>query len=44
MMARFSIEQRLDRAEGLKDFKVADYGFDAKASTGEDWVFTRKLA
>ena len=44
MMARFAIEQRLDRAEGLKDFKVADYGFDAKASTGEDWVFTRKLA
>jgi cytoplasmic iron level regulating protein YaaA (DUF328/UPF0246 family) len=44
MMARFAIDQRLDRAEGLKDFKAAGYGFDAKASTTEDWVFTRTLA
>jgi cytoplasmic iron level regulating protein YaaA (DUF328/UPF0246 family) len=42
-MARFAIDQRLDRAEGLKDFTVAGYGFDAAASTAEDWVFTRQL-
>jgi cytoplasmic iron level regulating protein YaaA (DUF328/UPF0246 family) len=44
MMARFAIDQRLDRAEGLKDFTEAGYGFDAQASTAEDWVFTRTLA
>jgi hypothetical protein len=44
MMARFAIDQRIDRAEGLKDFKIDGYGLDAKASTGEDWVFTRTLA
>ena len=44
MMARFAIDHRLDRAEGLKDFTVAGYGFDAAASTTEDWVFVRSLA
>lgn len=44
MMARFAIDQRLDRAEGLKDFKIAGYGFDVTASTEEDWVFVRTLA
>ena len=44
MMARFVIDQRLDRAEGLKDFTVAGYGFDATASSEADWVFTRTLA
>ncbi len=44
MMARFAIDQRLDRAEGLKDFTVGGYGLDAAASTAEDWVFTRTLA
>ena len=44
LMARFAIDQRLDRAEGLKDFTVAGYGFDPAASSAEDWVFTRQLA
>lgn len=44
MMARFAIDQRLDRAEGLKDFTAAGYGFDAGASTADDWIFTRRLA
>jgi cytoplasmic iron level regulating protein YaaA (DUF328/UPF0246 family) len=44
MMARFAIDQRLDRAEGFKDFKVGGYAYDAQASTTEDWVFTRTLA
>jgi uncharacterized protein len=44
LMARFTIDQRLDRAEGLKDFKIGGYGFDATASTEEDWVFIRTLA
>jgi cytoplasmic iron level regulating protein YaaA (DUF328/UPF0246 family) len=44
LMARFVIDQRLDRAEGLKDFTNAGYGFDAAASTAEDWMFVRRLA
>lgn len=44
LMARFAVDSRIDRAEGLKDFKIAGYGFDASASTGQAWVFTRGLA
>jgi cytoplasmic iron level regulating protein YaaA (DUF328/UPF0246 family) len=44
MMARYAIDNRLDRPEGLKDFKTAGYAFDARASTTEDWIFTRTLA
>jgi cytoplasmic iron level regulating protein YaaA (DUF328/UPF0246 family) len=43
LMARYVIDQRLDRAEGLKDFKVAGYGFDGALSTAEEWIFTRAL-
>ncbi len=43
LMARFAIDQRLDRAEGLKDFKVAGYGYDPVLSTPEEWIFARKL-
>jgi cytoplasmic iron level regulating protein YaaA (DUF328/UPF0246 family) len=41
MMARFVIEGRLDRPAGLKDFKVAGYGFQPALSSDADWVFTR---
>jgi cytoplasmic iron level regulating protein YaaA (DUF328/UPF0246 family) len=41
LMARFALDQRIDRAEGLKDFTVAGYGFDRAASGAEDWVFIR---
>ena len=44
LMARFVIDHRIDRAEGLKDFTVAGYAFDAAASTAEDWIFIRRLA
>ena len=44
MMARYAIDHRIDRPEGLKDFTTAGYGFDAKASTAEEWIFTRTLA
>ncbi len=44
LMARHAIDERIDRAEGLKDFKVAGYGFDAALSTADNWVFTRTLA
>ncbi|HEX4196417.1 MAG TPA: peroxide stress protein YaaA [Caulobacteraceae bacterium] len=41
LMARFAIDQRIDRAEGLKDFTAAGYGFNAALSSTSDWVFTR---
>jgi cytoplasmic iron level regulating protein YaaA (DUF328/UPF0246 family) len=41
-MARFAIDSRVDRSEGLKDFKGSGYGFRAELSTPEEWVFTRK--
>ena len=43
LMARHAIEGRIDRADGLKDFKVAGYGFEAGLSTAVNWVFTRTL-
>lgn len=42
MMARHMIDQRLDRPEGLKDFAREGYRFQPRASTGTEWVFTRK--
>lgn len=42
MMARFIVEHRLDRPEGLKDFAVAGYRFRPKASGENEWVFVRK--
>jgi len=43
LMARYAIDQRIDRADGLKDFKISGYGYDPVLSTPEDWIFTRKL-
>jgi len=41
LMARYMIDQRIDRPDGLKDFTVAGYAFRADLSSGNDWVFTR---
>ncbi len=43
LMARYAIDQRLDRPEGLKDFKVAGYAYQAGLSTPEEWIFSRTL-
>ena len=40
-MARYIIDQRLDRIEGLKDFNHSDYRFDSTGSQGNEWVFVR---
>ena len=42
LMARYAVDRRIDRAEGLKDFNVGGYAFDAKLSTDTDWTFTRQ--
>ena len=40
-MARWIMENRLDRADGLKDFNADGYALDAAASTENELVFSR---
>jgi uncharacterized protein len=40
-MARWIMENRVDRAEGLKDFNADGYTLDAKTSTTNELVFSR---
>ena len=40
-MARFAIEGRIDRAEGLKAFSEDGYRFDPALSDASTWTFTR---
>ena len=40
-MARFAIDERIDRVEDLKAFDRDGYGFDKAASTESEWIFTR---
>lgn len=42
LMARFVIENHIEKPEDLKDFKVEGYAFDAKASAADKLVFRRK--
>ena len=41
LMARYIVDRRIDRPEGVKDFNVAGYAFRADLSHEGDWVFTR---
>jgi len=41
LMARYAVDHRIDRAEGLKDFDSAGYVFAPDQSTDTDWTFTR---
>jgi cytoplasmic iron level regulating protein YaaA (DUF328/UPF0246 family) len=41
LMARYAVDHRIDRAEGLKGFDSAGYAFAPKQSTDTDWTFTR---
>jgi len=41
-MARFAIDERLDSAEGLKDFTGMGYRYRKALSSPREWVFTRK--
>ena len=44
MMAAFAIRQRLQRAEGLKEFREAGYRFEPGQSDAAQWVFCRDHA
>lgn len=41
LMARYMIDQRVDKADGLKDFNTEGYSFRSDLSKDGDWVFTR---
>ena len=41
LMARWAIDNRIERCEDLKAFDVAGYRFDPAASSEDDWVFSR---
>jgi hypothetical protein len=41
LMARYAIDNRLERAEDVKAFDRAGYRFDRKLSGDRDWVFVR---
>jgi cytoplasmic iron level regulating protein YaaA (DUF328/UPF0246 family) len=40
-MARYAIDNRVDRAEALKGFDLDGYRFQPSLSTPADWVFAR---
>ena len=42
LMARFIVDERVDRADGIKDFAVDRYKFRPRRSTEDRWVFGRK--
>lgn len=41
LMARYVIDQRIDRPEALQDFTVAGYVYSPEDSQGDTWVFKR---
>lgn len=41
LMARFIVDNEIDRVEDLKAFNYENYGYNAKLSNDRDWVFTR---
>ena len=44
MMARYMVQNRIDRPEGLKDFVSEGYAFQPAQSTDDTWVFSRLVA
>ncbi|NMW32986.1 peroxide stress protein YaaA [Altererythrobacter sp. RZ02] len=42
LMARWIMDNAVERAQDLKDFNAEGYAFDAKASTDSEMVFSRK--
>lgn len=42
LMCRFQLQNRIDRPEGLKDFDLEGYSFNAAMSGEDSWVFTRR--
>ena len=43
LMTRYVLSERLKKADGLKDFAVDGYAYEASASDDTRWVFRRQL-
>lgn len=43
LMTRYIIENRIDKADKIKDFCVNGYAYDEEMSTGDSWVFVRNI-
>ncbi len=43
MMVKWAIQNKVSSPEDLKGFDVAGYGYNAEMSSGNNWVFSRKL-
>jgi uncharacterized protein len=43
LMARYIVENEIDRADGIKDFNVQRYAYDSARSTDTRWVFVRQF-
>jgi cytoplasmic iron level regulating protein YaaA (DUF328/UPF0246 family) len=41
MMSAFIIQNKIERADEIKQFDIAGYRFEPKQSTATEWVFTR---
>jgi cytoplasmic iron level regulating protein YaaA (DUF328/UPF0246 family) len=41
LMARYAIDGRIDRADGLKDFNLEGYAYQKDRSTETEWIFLR---
>ncbi len=44
LMARYIIQNKLTKADDIKQFDLAGYQYEPSMSKGNDWVFTRKEA
>lgn len=44
LMARYIIQNKLTKADDIKQFDLAGYQYEPTMSKGSDWVFTRKEA
>jgi cytoplasmic iron level regulating protein YaaA (DUF328/UPF0246 family) len=43
LMARYIVTERIDSAQGLKDFCAHRYAFQPDRSTEHRWIFSRKF-
>jgi len=41
LMAQYSIKNKIDRPEGLKEFDLEGYSYNDRLTENNDWVFTR---
>ena len=42
LMTGYIIKNRIEKAEGLKDFSINGYSYNKGMSSEDDFVFTRK--